>query len=106
MQISECASRSLYLYVSCLVLLTYELRLYELHVTALQCVEYLAYSNVTDVDISHKHGTSVCSFTHRHTYTTRILIARAFCVTKGQKALNRKFSTGHRYFHLSLPREN
>jgi len=49
MQRSECASRSPYLYVSCLVLLlTYELRLYELHVTVLQYVEYLAYSNVTD----------------------------------------------------------
>jgi hypothetical protein len=87
------SQRSLYLYVSCRVLLTYELRLYEPHVTALQYVEYLAYSNVTDY---YRYFTRTQKFNvlfYVPTYTTLILIASALFVTEGQGDLNRKFST-------------
>ena len=85
-----CVSRSLYLYVYCLVLLTYELRFYELHVAALQYVEYLAYSRVTDY---YRYFTQTQKFSvlfYIPTYTTRILIAHALFVTKGQETWNRK----------------
>jgi hypothetical protein len=81
------------LYVSCLVLLTYELRLYELHATALQFVEYLAYSNVADYYRYSTQTQKLSVLFYVPPYTTRILIARALFVTKGQEALNRKFST-------------